>query len=329
MSSSANYTYHLAKNDEVKQAYGHRLTCPNCGRPRCFVPYVDAWGEPITTEVGKCDHQNSCGYHYTPGDYFRDHKDGVRRVEAPKHVKPIKPLRSYIIDDVYRKTLGNYDRNTLARWLYSLMPQEADKAIMEFRLGTSKNGSAVFWQFDTNNMCRGGKVMLYDPNNGHRVKVDGNGRVNWAHTLMKLENFNMEQCLYGLHRLKDNTDKPVAIFESEKTAILAAMILDQQYPCVPMATGGAGGLSKDKMLPLRGRDVVIFPDEGMFAEWYDKASQMQWLFKSLRISDLCEKGNYCHTGDGCDMGDYLVQHVSDIDKELIDIHIEASMVDIV
>ena len=330
MSSSANYTYHLAKNDEVKQAYGHRLTCPNCGRPRCFVPYVDAWGEPITTEVGKCDHINSCGYHYTPAQYFREHRDGVQRTEPMHHVRPIKPLRSYIDDDTLIKSWRGYRRNTLVVWLRSILSEAETQWLCDvYGIGTARNGSAIYWQLDERDRCRGGKVMLYDPNTGHRVKDGGAGRVGWAHTMLGLDDYHLEQCLFGLHRLKEEPTKPIAIFESEKTALLAEVLLNGNgFSCLPMATGGAGNLTAERMRPLRGRDVIIFPDNGMFADWYDKALAACGSCRSVRISTICEAGNIGYMYDGCDLGDYLAAHTDDIGKTLIDLHIAASLVDV-
>ena len=324
------YPYHLAKHSEVKAAYGHRLDCPSCGRRRCFVPYVDASGEPITTEVGKCDHINSCGYHYTPAQYFRDHRDGVQRTEPTRRVQPIKPLRSYTPIEYVARTWGGYQGNTLVVWLRSILPRAAVQWLVDaYGIGTTRNGSAIYWQLDERDRCRGGKVMLYDPNTGHRVKDGGAGRVTWAHTLAGLKGYNLEQCLYGLHRLSEEPTKPVAIFESEKTALLAEALLNGNgFPCLPMATGGAGNLTAERMRPLRGRDVIIFPDNGMFAGWYDKALAACGCCRSVRISTICEAGHIGHTADGCDLGDYLAGHAHDIGKTLIDIHIAASLVDV-
>lgn len=62
----SEYRFHLQK-----YKYGSKISCPSCGKPRCFVKYVDAEGEiAFPGNVGKCDHENSCGYHYTPKEYF-------------------------------------------------------------------------------------------------------------------------------------------------------------------------------------------------------------------------------------------------------------------
>ena len=65
----SEYRFHLQK-----YKYGSKISCPSCGKPRCFVKYVDAEGEIVFPgNVGKCDHENSCGYHYTPKEYFKHH----------------------------------------------------------------------------------------------------------------------------------------------------------------------------------------------------------------------------------------------------------------
>lgn len=319
------YTYHLAKDYEVKRAYGHRLTCPQCGKPKCFVPYVDAWGEPISTEVGKCDHQNSCGYHYTPSEWRRDHPNTTDILSKPVTIRPLKPIRqrSCINADVYTRTwLPDYHGNTLAAFLLNVFPQAAvEWCINEYRFGTSKNGSCVFWQFDRHWKCRGGKVMEYDPATGKRVKKDGNGRVSWAHTLLGLTDYNLEQCLYGEHLIDEYPNVPVLVVESEKTALICSMLLPGNgHNYLTVATGGAGGLSRQRMEALRGRDVVLMPDNGMYAEWYDKALTMLTMFRTLRISQLMEVGAY-DINPGDDIGDLLLQHVDDGHIQLMDLHL--------
>ena len=67
----SEYRFHLQK-----YKYGSKISCPSCGKPRCFVKYVDAEGEiAFPGNVGKCDHENSCGYHYTPKEYFNKSVD--------------------------------------------------------------------------------------------------------------------------------------------------------------------------------------------------------------------------------------------------------------
>lgn len=62
------YRFHLQKYKP-----GSKTVCPGCGRKFCFTRYIDEAGEiSFPGYVGKCDHINSCGYHYSPKEYFRD-----------------------------------------------------------------------------------------------------------------------------------------------------------------------------------------------------------------------------------------------------------------
>ena len=66
-----NYRFHLEKYHR-----GSKTACPECKRKACFTRYVDESGDiTFPSHVGKCDHENSCGYHYTPKDFFREHPD--------------------------------------------------------------------------------------------------------------------------------------------------------------------------------------------------------------------------------------------------------------
>ena len=73
---NTDYRYQL----ETRKLTGRRqqkTTCPSCGRKKCFVRYVDTKNgfQYIADEVGKCDHEHSCGYHYKPSDFFKEHPD--------------------------------------------------------------------------------------------------------------------------------------------------------------------------------------------------------------------------------------------------------------
>ena len=47
-----------------------RHTCPNCGDKRSFAYYVDEENTSLHPSVGRCNHESSCGYNYTPKQYF-------------------------------------------------------------------------------------------------------------------------------------------------------------------------------------------------------------------------------------------------------------------
>ena len=59
-----------------------RPTCPLL-RDSSVVRYIDEQGSiSFPGNVGKCDHENSCGYHYTPKEYFKDNPDVLEMDEG-------------------------------------------------------------------------------------------------------------------------------------------------------------------------------------------------------------------------------------------------------
>lgn len=68
----ASYSEALALNPRGRK----KLRCPQCGA-LSFVPYIfEDSGEAVDLdECGRCDHQESCGYHKPPGEYFREYPE--------------------------------------------------------------------------------------------------------------------------------------------------------------------------------------------------------------------------------------------------------------
>ncbi len=170
----------------------------------------------------------------------------------------------------------------------------------------------MFWQLDRYGHVHGGKIMQYNPTNGKRVKEPFN-HITWVHTAMGLTDYNLKQCLFGEHLLRDYPDMTVAVVESEKTAIIASGVFGD---CITVACGGCGNLTNALCEPLRGRDVVLFPDNGKLAEWSEKGSKMRHLFGRLFIADIMER-EAMNVGD--DIGDLIVQRYPEWQRQSLDI----------
>src|SRR4030042_1886121 len=202
-----------------------RYTCPKCGKEKTFSKYVDTnTGEYIHSTVGRCNREIECAYHYKPSDYFKDNE--IAHPDIP--IQPIKAIHqpikviqqpSYISFDAFKASLTSYESNNFIQYLVKLFDTEiATKLIEKYFIGTSKYwpGSTIFWQIDTRGKVKAGKIMGYNPKTGHRIKGEY-PQITWVHSALKLPEFNLKQCLFGEHLLKE-TLKPVAIVESEKTA---------------------------------------------------------------------------------------------------------------
>ena len=294
-----NYRYQLAKRGKV--------VCPRC-QHRTFVLYVDANGNTLNETVGKCDRADNCAYHYTPRQYFAD--NGVadeQRTEKriPKPKIPVRP--SFINANVFKASLKLYGDNLFVSYLIrSFGEDDARQLTHNYYIGTSNHwaGANVFWQIDRYGKIHTGKIMVYDPYTGKRLKRDpatGSPRnfVSWVHSVLNLKDYNLVQCLFGEHLLSDaSPDTPVVIVESEKTAIICSRLVPD---AVWLATGGCGLLSKRICQPLAGRDIILMPDNGKFDDWAKRGRDLVGFCRSVRICDIMEHEAMQKGDDLCDL----------------------------
>ena len=316
----SEYRFHLQKYRP-----GSKTVCPECGRKACFTRYIDEEGQiSFPDNVGKCDHINSCGYHYTPKEYFHDNpavkenltrQDGYGNV-ASTVIKPVvKPSPdpqsqiSFLPYAWVEQSMQRFDINPLYRYLATVAGKEkTDRLFNLYKVGTSKmwNGATVFWQIDINGDVRAGKIMGYDAKTGHRIKEPFN-QVSWVHSVRKIPDFHMKQCLFGEHLLSDASSmaRTVAIVESEKTALVAALFIPD---LVWLATGGMHGcFNSEAMQILQGREVVLFPDLKATDKWKRKAGMLQSICKSAICSDLLEEmATDGQREAGLDIADFLL-----------------------
>ncbi|WP_315087302.1 PG0870-related protein [Bacteroides heparinolyticus] len=64
-------------NYQLEKYHGvsSRHQCPKCGDKHSFAYYIGDDGSILNKAVGRCNHESSCGYHYTPKQYFIDNPD--------------------------------------------------------------------------------------------------------------------------------------------------------------------------------------------------------------------------------------------------------------
>ena len=310
----SEYRFHLQK-----YKYGSKISCPSCGKPRCFVKYVDAEGKIVFPDnVGKCDHENSCGYHYTPKEYFNDYPDvlsrnqGVSesfRVTACKSVdkKPVCIAPSYIASSYVDKSLTHYEINPLYRYLCNVFGEEETIRLFQlYRIGTSAKwgGSAVFWQIDMNGLVRTGKIMCYNPETGHRIK-EPQAFVSWAHSELRMPDFHLKQCLFGEYLLKSSTSSPVMLVESEKTAVIMSHFIPDY---LWLATGDKNGcFNREAMQVPRDRNVTLLPDLGSTEQWKAKSAMLSEICKKVSVSDILERiATEEQRNQGLDIADFFL-----------------------
>ena len=264
----SEYRFHLQKYRP-----GSKTTCPGCGKSRCFVRYIDEQGViSFPGNVGKCDHENSCGYHYTPKEYFKDNPDVLEMNEKsgksllsapykPAYNIPACIVPSYIPSSYVLRSLSHFSINPLYQYFCHVFGENETSRLFEmYRIGTSSK-----W-------------------GGHRVK-EPQAFVSWAHSELKLQDFHLKQCLYGEHLLK-NSLSPVMLVESEKTAVVMSHFIPDY---IWLATGGKNGcFNSETMQVLKGREVTLIPDLGATEQWKAKSALLSGICKRVVVSNVLE-----------------------------------------
>lgn len=293
--------------------------CPHCQhRRKTFTVYINTQtNQPLASHVGKCDREVKCGYHYKPKQYFADEGLGVQgsvMVSASNHSAQAGPLsfnklrmtaaHDTIPTTIFTRSLSQYGQNNLIEYLTLRFGYDTTLMLIErYFIGTSKHwyGATVFWQVDVTGQVRAGKIMLYNVTNAKRVKQPFN-HITWVHTLLQLPGFELSQCFFGEHLLQGN-NQPVAIVESEKTALIASV-------CVPayiwLAAGSLNNLTPQKCTVLTGRQVYLYPDLGAYEAWQAKVKQLAQIATFKVFYTLEDVATDTHRAEGLDIADYLM-----------------------
>lgn len=287
-----------------------KYTCPSCQMEKRFTLYVDnATGEYISEHVGICDRINNCGYHFTPLQFFKDANVNILQPKPiyPKYLEPNHIEYALLKKSIESNIYGKED-NFTAFLKSKFGNEQAQKLKRRYQIGKSAlwPGATVFWQTDANRKIRSGKIMCYDEKTGNRIK----GRNSWVHSQLirkgYLTTYNLSQCYFGEHLLVDCPSLPVAIVESEKTAIICS----HSFPTlIWLAAGSINGINLEKSRVLRGRKVILFPDLKALEIWQKKAKQLrEVLGLNVRVFEWLEKNaSAIDQSKGLDIADYLIQ----------------------
>ncbi len=294
-------------------------------------------------------HKGPSGISYANEVYERwkeEHNQQRTFGHSPKPLpQPYRPLTQQpttsapvctIPDEVFKQSLSHYERNQFAHLLRQHFGfGVADELLHRFQIGTSGRwpGACVFWYIDERGRKRGGQVKLFD-HTFHTVKyIDHNGekrtKTSWVHAAYKrrcdeqkqpypawltayLDERNDVQkspCLFGLPQLLTaSVDQPVAIVEAPKTAVLCTPYFPD---FIWLAVGALSYLNAERLAPLRGRNVVLFPDlskdGSALRRWSQTADQLRPQGFNITTSDYFEqRATDEERANGLDIADYLL-----------------------
>lgn len=256
---------------DLRKGSSH-IICPKCGK-KTFKPYVFAGTNNVVDDLkyGRCERINTCKYIRYPdrevsynGDYSRDANFQVQHVNKIDFIPP----------ELVENSFHNFKSNVFFMWLYRLFGEDTAYELQEkYNIGTAKNGGTIFWQQDKEGKFRTGKVMYYG-DNGRRMK---DKKIWYAHRKINPD-FSLKQVFFGEHLISEN--KPVALCESEKTAIVMSHII-QEFTWI--AAGGSDMLNLYRLGRINRLDMV-FPDNNQSEKWEKKTE----MFSGRKIDNTVD-----------------------------------------
>ena len=324
--------------------------CPECGKKR-FVRYVDTkTGEYLPEQYGRCDREANCGYHLNPYQdgyskmiWGKENGNSIviptrwkppttRKVQQP----PVKPV--YFNFEAFKRTLRpeHYENNIFIQNLFGRVqfpfdPADVTRVIELYRLGTVsavyRSGAVTFPFIDIDGNVRAVQVKQFDEAN-HTTGTDflhsilarhyndiGEQLPEWLETYMSQD--KKVSCLFGEHLLDKFPSNRIALVEAPKTAIYGTLYFG--LPETPdqylwLAVYNKSSFSLDKVKPLQGRFVDVFPDlskdGGTFREWEAKAKEFERQLPGtqFKMYDFLEhEALEADRVNGEDIADYLTK----------------------
>lgn len=235
------------------------------------------------------------GYCHSCGETF--FSDECKTMEfqpiAPKQVNFHNPK---LVDE----SMKDLDNNCFIKFMLKLFaPDEVVNAIDKYKIGSwnSWNGATVFWQIDQLNRIRHGKIILYDEHSGKKQ------RFNSVRNVLGLSDFNLNQCLFGLHLINEYRNNTIGIVESEKTAILLSIFKPQ---FLWLATGGLTEFKEEKLKAIKDYSIVAFPDKGKFKQWLEITKKTELKGFKISINEWLEQTAFPNETD---LADVLIQNL--------------------
>jgi len=214
---------------------------------------------------------------------------------------------------------NSFTQTHFMQWLIGTFGNnKAIRAAKEYLIGRSKQKDGrgcIFWQIDIDCNIRTGKIMHYNPTTGKRIK--GDGSISFVHAYIPGFTKHPNQlCFFGEHLLAMHPSRPVAVVESEKTAIVCFILMPH---IVWLATGGLNGCGWQNYAvykALAGRHVTFYPDYGFANKKTGKTCYQHWLetvntiseklHGSFYVSDVLEKLLYDKPRNDEDIADVVM-----------------------
>ncbi len=304
-----------------------RHTCPACNSKGEFARFVGTDGNYIADNVGICNRASKCGYRYTVKQYFADNPNRSKFVKISTSKKQQIKMRiphlettsfDVIPPEHLKATLGNYDRNAFVQFLFDLFldcAEEIQAVLKMYFVGTYSDYRGNYTCFPSidrlNRICRA-KLIRFDQKCGKRLK--GKGDTSSLPAKLKLkEDFQYKQIFFGEHLVRKYPNKPVAIVEAEKTAIIASLYFPE---FVWLGCNSKTWLKAERLGRLGQRQIILYPDADGFDLWQEIASDANKQGLTVKVSSLIEtQATVAQKEGGSDLADYLILQQREINAQ--------------
>lgn len=231
---------------------------------------------------------------------------GATHNNLPPAQRPSKPAKAFQPTIIPASSVARFESAYNRSFLFDFIASrygkhKADTVFHLYGVGAcsrwhdfAENTTTLFIQKDIQGRIRQMNAILYNPETGKRRKekvefFDSKagknkkrekyppnklGMPHLKHLGINESDIELLQCFFGEHLLNGN-NKPVAIVESEKTAMIASL----HYPqYIWLATGGSFGVGLPRSETwgvLKGRQVIMFPDTDKRMEWIDLSAMLE------------------------------------------------------
>lgn len=324
-------------HQDHKPSFAVRLDGPKSGQWTCFA--CGAKGRDIFSFVAQMEGLNTdsdfpevvrraaaaCGLSYLIGNEQSDFPKFPQISPIPQTApKCTKPPRYFNAEA--EAMAAEVEETNLFRYLCRLWDAAEVRKVMEaYKVGRghyisrprSKGNDTDEWCMNPQPLCLQGttvatsfpsidaagnvhavKIIPYPDDDHHRIKGRPGADIYW----IKPE--QNPGAYFGTHLLQLNASAPVAIVESEKSAIIGSLFAPEY---VWLATAGATNLNAKHpgLKALEGRSLHLFPDADKLKEWRSAADDLRAAGFSVHFRNEV-MGRYPAEAK-CDIADLMIK----------------------
>lgn len=290
---------------------GIKYTCPHCGQ-KTFTRYVDTFtNQVIADDCGRCDREISCKFHRPPREYFA--LNPTAYIPSPNPALPSEPqpqpdvvnFGEVHIWDSRRRGNEHYESDFAVGLSQYFNEATVHSMIDTYHLqANGKQRNTMFPNIDKDGVVQDIAVIGYAPDlhrNGVAYHYRGNDKWKAKMEAEHPNGYKYGFCYFGEHLLPLYPDTPIALVESQKTAVICSAI----HPCfIWLATCGSNQYKPEYCKPFKRRKVMVYPDKGCEAKWQAVTDRLVSEGYDIKLTPIMQQTK--GYADNSDIADVLL-----------------------